>query len=106
MNSGAEHNQAHVIYDLLKRLQQSGIAPSVSLCNIALGALIKRSLWRVAARILCLMRESGVDTNTATYEILMQVCDRAKPGDSPFIYDAFKHAGVPEAIAYACARRK
>ena len=89
-------------YQIVCEMIKSGLTPPRSIFHLVLGSCRDQGKWRVACKTLKLMGE-WCSANTCTYNTLEEIAGAAPDGDSPQIYEAFKFAGIPEKIAYACA---
>lgn len=89
---------------VLAEVRQQGFTPDVMLFNAIIDACVPKSEWRSAARLVRVMANLNIAATPVTYDTLYKVCAKAPLDHAPLIYETMKLAGVPETIAFACAR--
>ncbi|GBG25569.1 Pentatricopeptide repeat-containing protein At4g11690 [Hondaea fermentalgiana] len=96
-------NSAQAI-QVLAELRRRGFRPSVAIFNAIIDACVQGAEWRASARLVRVMAHLNVPASAVTYDTLFRVCAGAPLDHSPMIYETLKLAGVPETIAFGCAR--
>jgi hypothetical protein len=100
---GSPPSSLHAL-QVLHEMTARGFKPKLAIFNQIIDACVPMAEFRLAARVVRLMAQAGVGATANTYDTLDRVCRNANARHAPDVYDALKLAGVPEAIAFACAQ--
>jgi len=98
------HNSFQAI-QVLDEMEAKNYKPSISIFNALVDSCVHFGEWRRASLLLLRMTHFRVFASSVTYDTLLRIAQRSDTEHSPAIYDAYKFAGVPEALAFACARQ-
>jgi len=97
--------QVQKAMELLDKMPEYGLIPSIETYNSILDVCRKAGSWRQALKIFDKMKRAGIQPNTHSYIIISKAA--ALSQDTPAeIYTAFQCAGIPADVCYAAGSTK